>query len=134
MPEVFPPKTLGDMESVRSWLPCLIHPGLSVETLGINHQCVALPLACGITKPCGNEILCQLTAVEEDLPPQVRSFVDDHHGSRCLDQLPRWRRRIDPWHALGQAVRSRVLSGMRSVCSLIDERLGPGQIWDITGL
>src|SRR5204863_8461357 len=67
----------------------------------------------------------QLTAIQEDLPPESERFVDDHYKSRCLDNLPRGRSGADLRHALGQAIRVRVLSRMRSVGALIKHCLGP---------
>src|SRR5437867_3185045 len=89
MPKVFPAKVLDDVKSIRRWLARLIHPRLSIEPFTVDYQSVAIPLRCGITPPCGNEIVCQLTAIEEDLPPCVRGLVENHDGSGRLDDLPR---------------------------------------------
>ncbi len=56
MPEVLPTKPLRNVQSIRSGLARLIEPGFSIETFGFDDQCVAFPLAGGITQPRWGEV------------------------------------------------------------------------------
>src|SRR5437762_3509587 len=42
--KVFPPETFDDMQGIRGWFAWLVQPGLSIETPGVDHQSVAVPL------------------------------------------------------------------------------------------
>src|SRR6266516_58337 len=129
--KILAPKTLDDMQGIRGWLPGLIQPGLAVKTPGIDHQSIAFPLTCRITHPTWSEVLSQLAAIQEDLPPEIESLVDNHHESWSLDDLPRWGDPVDPRDTLRKASRIRVLSLVQSSGAFNGECLGPGLIRDI---
>src|SRR5262245_53169388 len=90
VPKIFPPKALGDLQSLGGWFACLIHPGLSVKTFSVDHQGVAFPLTCGVTQPSGSEVLSQLTAIEEDLSTEISGLVDDEDKYSSLDVFLGW--------------------------------------------
>src|SRR5439155_13449374 len=113
------------VQRIGGWPAQLIQPRFTVETFAIDHQSVPIPLAGRVTHPGWVVVRRQLTAIQEDLPPESERFVDDHYKSRCLNNLPRRRSGTDLRHTLGQAIRVRVLSRMRSVGALIEHRLGP---------
>src|SRR5438876_6484899 len=129
--KILAPKTLNDMQGIRGWLPGLIQPGLAVKTPGIDHQSIAFPLTRRITHPTWSEVLSQLTAIQEDLPPEIESFVDNKHESWSLDDLPRWRDPIDPRDTLRKAIGIGVLALVQTRRAFIGQRLGPGLIRDI---
>src|SRR5204863_5998693 len=110
VPEILPPKTLRDMRRIRNGLAGLIQPALSVEATGGNDQRVAVPLTGRITQKRRWRVLTQLASIEEDLPPCIGGFIKNDDDFRFLDNLPGWRRGVDPRHALGQAVRNWILS------------------------
>src|SRR5206468_12426018 len=120
MPEVLPPKTLYNVQRLRSGLACLIEPVFSLETFCLDDQCVAFRLAGGITQPGGSKVCSQRAPIQEDLPPHVGGFIQNDNEIRTLDDLPGWRRSIDPGHALRQAVGNRILPRMGSVQALIE--------------
>src|SRR6266704_2746401 len=129
--KILAPKTLNDMQGIRGWLPGLIQPGLAVKTLGIDDQSMSFPLTCRITHPSWSEVLSQLAAIQEDLPPEIESLVNNHDESGGLDDLPRWGNPIDARNALRKAIRIRVLSLVQSSGAFIRECLGPRLIRDI---
>src|SRR5881296_2668885 len=93
------PKPLDHMQGLGGRLPGLVEPGLTIKTPGVDHQSIAFPLTCRIAHPGWSEVLSQLAAIQEDLPPEIESLVDDHDKSWSLDDLPRWGHSIDPWDA-----------------------------------
>src|SRR5438094_5670216 len=129
--KILAPKTLNDMQGIRGWLPGLIQPGLAVKTLGIDDQSIAFPLTCRITHPSWSEVLSQLAAIQEDLPPEIESLVDDHDKSWSLDDLPRGWHPIDTWDSLRKAIRIRILSLVQSSGTFVGECLAPRLIRDI---
>src|SRR5438046_7103316 len=124
--KILAPKPLDDMQGICGRLPGLIQPGLAVKTSGIDHQSIALPLTRRITHPGWSEVLSQLAAIQEDLPPEIKSLVNNHDESWSLDDLPRWRDPVYARDPLRKAIRIRVLSLVQSGGAFIRERLGPG--------
>src|SRR5438094_3724675 len=101
------------------------HRRLAVKTLGIDDQSIAFPLTCRITHPSWSEVLSQLAAIQEDLPPEIESLVDDHDKSWSLDDLPRGWHPIDTWDSLRKAIRIRILSLVQSSGTFVGECLAP---------
>src|SRR5439155_20370205 len=112
----------------------LLQPCLSVEASGIDHQGVTIPFPGGISQACGSEVLCQFTAIKKDLPPEIESFVDNHDKFRLLDDFPRRGSCADPGHTLRKALGGLILSRMRTVFALIEQRFGPWLVWDVVRL
>ncbi len=59
------------------------HPGLVIEAVGVDHECIAFPVPDGVTRKTRKGIGFEFAPVEVDHPPgQV--FIQDYQHVRCL--------------------------------------------------
>ena len=121
MAEVLARVALDHVQLVRRRLADLIEPSLAVEAAGVDDERVAFPMTRRVAEPSRVRVRSELAAVEEDLAPERERFVHDDHEVGRLHELPRRRRRADPWHTLRQAVRVGVLARMRAVGALVGD-------------
>src|SRR5262245_32540892 len=104
------------MQRLTGWLSQLIEPDLPVEAPRVDHKRVTFPFACGVTVPRWSDIRVRhkLTAVHENLPPEIERFMYEVNPFRCLDHSPRRRGKQNFRNALRQAIRIRFLSPVQS--------------------
>ena len=126
MAEIFAPEPLGDVQRIGGGPSQLVEPRFPVKATRFNYQRVAVPLAGGVTHPGGIEIGSEVAPIQEDLPPQVERLVHDDDKVRRLNHFPRRGRCIDLGHALGQAIRVWLHSGLGPVGALLEHRFSPG--------
>src|SRR5207244_6844083 len=62
---------LGDVEPIRMRMPGTIEPGLVVESHGVDHERVAIPMADGIAHISRREIWRMLAAIGVDMANAV---------------------------------------------------------------
>src|SRR6266853_165719 len=82
----------------------LVEPGLAIETGGLNHQSISVPLSHRISEPLRIGILGQLPAVHEELTKLIESLIENRNVVGLLEDLKRERRRVNLGNALGQAI------------------------------
>src|SRR5262249_7487742 len=68
--EIFPAESLDDVERFGCRLALLIQPELSIETLRVHNERVALPLASRISQPAGGRIFRDFPSIEKNLTPK----------------------------------------------------------------
>src|SRR5438067_11859969 len=108
------------MKRLGCRLASLIEPCLSIEAFRVHDQRVSFPFSGGVSEPCRRGIVGQFASIEEDLPPKIEIFVDDHNERRRLYKFPRKRSSVNAWCSRRQAVRSIVLIRMSSILACIE--------------
>src|SRR5437870_724236 len=135
VPEILPVEPLDDVQRFGCRLALLIQPELSIETLRVDNERVAVPPARRIAQPCRRGIRREFPAIEKDLTPQdAESFVKDDNELGLLNELPLSRSRVYARHALGQASCGRIFARMHAGRALLKQRLGPKLVWDVVDL
>src|SRR6266516_213694 len=133
--EILPAEPLDDVQRFGCRLALLIQPELSIETLRVDNERVAVPPARRIPQPCGRGICREFPAIEKDLTPQdAESFIKDDNELGLLNKLPLPRSRVDARDALGKASCGRIFARMHPGRALLKQRFAPKLVWDVIDL
>src|SRR5438094_9435767 len=87
--EILSAEPLDDVERFGCRLPLLIQPELSIETLRVDNERVAVPLARRIPQPCGWGIFRHFSSIKKDLAPEdAESLIQDRNEFGFLNDPP----------------------------------------------
>src|SRR5438093_1909274 len=87
--EIPPVKTFNGVIGVTMRMPAIVDPGLIIEALRIDHECVAFPFANRIAQPGGVDFLGKTAPVREDLTITSLVLKKNQRYARRLEDLER---------------------------------------------
>src|SRR5436190_23881046 len=84
-------------------MACSVEPGPIVEARGLDHECVAIPVADRVSQPRWVRIFRQLPSIHVDLPVTTGSILEEHGHDRggvddSIRRVDRFRRTA--WQAV----------------------------------
>src|SRR5262249_105870 len=103
----------------------VVEPALVIETGGLDHQRIAVPLADRIAHVNRLYRLLKRAAIQEDLTPMIVGFEQDRDQSGSLNDLAGRGQSIEGGYAMGEAT-LRWPSFAVVVLSLFIQSRGPG--------
>src|SRR5271169_4868425 len=106
--KILPPEALRYAQGVGGGTAVVIEPALIIETRGLRHEIVSLPMPDRITLPGRVRIFGKLAAIRENLAITMDRLIENDHHLLAVDNLERVGNCVGPRDAARNAVSGRI--------------------------